>query len=139
MAPESVDPTTEFRTRCDTIEEAYEFFLAYASQGLPADHAGASGNQAREYLRRCHDALNSLGDALTDCVDRLSIDAAVAYHAFIRVIDRDARDAQAAVALVLAQPTIGSAVVDNLNASIHVRALLTDLLLIDEALKNRAR
>jgi hypothetical protein len=36
---------------------------------------------------------------------------------------------------VLAQPAIGSQLIDNLNASIHVRALLTDLFLIDEALK----
>jgi hypothetical protein len=30
-------------------------------------------------------------------------------------------------------------VVDNLNASIHLRALLTDLFLIDEVLKNLRR
>ena len=37
--------------------------------------------------------------------------------------------------LVLAQPSISSQLVDNLNASIHLRALLTDLFLIDEVLK----
>ncbi len=55
------------------------------------------------------------------------------------VLDRDARDAQAAVQLVLAQPVISSQLVDNLNASIHLRALLTDLFLIDEALKTFRR
>ena len=126
-----------FRTRCDAIEEAYEFFLAFASQGLPADHAGASSHQARDFLRKCDEALSGLGDALTECVNGLGLESAAAYHAFIRVIDRDARDAQAAVALVLAQPTMGSQLVDNLNASIHIRALLTDLFLIDEVLKQR--
>ena len=58
-------------------------------------------------------------------------------HAFIDVIGRDARNAQAALQLVLAQPAISSQLVDNLNASIHLRALLTDLFLIDEVLKNR--
>jgi hypothetical protein len=76
---------------------------------------------------------------LTASVDRLAADTATAYHAFIRVIDRDARDAQAAVELVLAQPAIGSQLIDNLNASIHLRALLTDLFLIDESLKAHAR
>ena len=52
------------------------------------------------------------------------------------MIDRDARDAQAAVRLVLAQPSISSQLVDNLNASIHLRALLTDLFLIDEVFKS---
>ena len=124
-----------FRARCDTIEEAYEFFLAFAAQGLPADAAGENGRQARDYLRRCDEALDGLGDVLTHTVEQLGVESAPAYAAFIRVIDRDARDSQAAVQLVLAQPSIGSQLVDNLNASIHVRALLTDLFLIDEALK----
>ena len=46
-----------------------------------------------------------------------------------------ASDAQASVQLALAQPSISSQLVDNLNASIHLRALLTDLFLIDEVLK----
>lgn len=138
-APErAADVTAGFRARCDTIEEAYEFFLAYASQGLPSDHGSDTGRQAREYLRRCDAALNDLGDFLTESVNRLGAEPSAPYHAFIRVIDRDARDAQAAVRLVLAQPAIGSQVVDNLNASIHLRALLTDLFLIDEVLKNRS-
>ena len=61
------------------------------------------------------------------------------YRAFAAVIDRDARDASAAIRLVLAQPAIGSQLIDNLNASIHVRALLTDLFLIDEVLKRHRR
>ena len=53
------------------------------------------------------------------------------------MLDRDARDSQAALQLVLAQDAIGSQIVDNLNASIHLRALLTDLFLIDEVLKSQ--
>ena len=41
--------------------------------------------------------------------------------------------ARAAFRFVLVQRSIGSQIVDNLNASIHVRALLTDLFLLDEA------
>jgi hypothetical protein len=40
------------------------------------------------------------------------------------------------VQLALMQRAIGSQLVDNLNASIHLRALLTDLFLIDEALNS---
>jgi hypothetical protein len=137
-SPDSAaDVTAAFRARCDAIEEAYEFFLAYASQGLPSDHGNDTGRQAREFLRRCDRALEGLGELLTQSVNRLGEGAAAPYHAFIRVIDRDARDAQAAVQLVAAQASIGSGVIDNLYASIHLRALLTDLFLIDEVLKNR--
>ena len=51
------------------------------------------------------------------------------------MLDRDASDAQASVQLVLAQPSISSQMIDNLNASIHLRALLTDLFLIDEIVR----
>ena len=51
------------------------------------------------------------------------------------MLERDAHDSLAAIQLVLAQATISSQLIDNLNASIHLRALLTDLFLIDEILK----
>ena len=60
------------------------------------------------------------------------------YQAFLDVLDRDARDGtRRRRNSCIAQPSISSQLVDNLNASIHVRALLTDLFLIDEILKNR--
>ena len=43
--------------------------------------------------------------------------------------------AGAALAFMLAQEKIGSEVVDNLNASIHLRAVLTNLFLYSEALR----
>ena len=43
----------------------------------------------------------------------------------------------AAMELVLAQPAISSQLIDNLNASIHLRALLADLFLVTETLDAR--
>jgi len=47
--------------------------------------------------------------------------------------------AQGAIGMVLDSGAIGSLLIDNLNASIHLRALLTDLFLIDEVLKTATR
>ena len=125
----------ELKSRCDAIESAYEFLLAYAAQGLASDQGN---NQVREFLRQCDRALADLSTFLTRFVSQLNVDPAP-YSAFIAVLERDALDAQAAVQLVLAQPGISSQIVDNLNASIHLRALLTDLFLIDEVLKTHQR
>jgi hypothetical protein len=122
-------------SRCNAIEEAYEFMLAYAAQGLPSEVGSVSGSQIRDFLRKCDAALTGLGAAITHCVRRLGLESPEPYHAFINVVERDVRSAQAAVQLVLAQPSIGSQLVDNLNASIHLRAVLTDLFLLDEVLK----
>ena len=109
--------------------------LAYAAQGLPNEQGSVSGSQIRDFLRKCDAALTGLGEAITQCVRRLGPESPEPYHAFINVVERDVQGAQAAVQLVLAQPSIGSQLVDNLNASIHLRAVLTDLFLLDEVLK----
>jgi hypothetical protein len=128
-----------FSARCNAIEEAYEFMLAYAAQGLPNEEGSVSGSQIRDFLRKCDAALTGLAETVTLCVRRLAIPSPAPYDAFISVVEHDVRRAQAAVQLVLAQRSIGSQLVDNLNASIHLRAVLTDLFLLDDVLKRQGR
>jgi hypothetical protein len=125
----------ELRDRCTRIEECYEFMLAYAAQGLRTEPGGGAGSQLRTLLTLCDRALTGLGDVFTEIVRADGLQPAAAYDNFIGVLTRDASDAQAAIRLVLAQPSISSQLVDNLNASIHVRSLLTDLFLIDEIVR----
>ena len=127
----------DLQRRCDTIEEAYEFMLAYAAQGLSGDAASQSGGQLREFLTRAAAALTGIGDAFAALIEGEPLDPEARYRAYGAVLDRDARDSLAAIELVLAQPSISSQLIDNLNASIHLRALLTDLFLIDELLKSQ--
>ena len=70
-----------------------------------------------------------------EAVRQQDLQPAERYAAFLAVLYRDGRDSLAAMELVLAQPALSSQLIDNLNASIHLRALLTDLFLIDEILK----
>ncbi|SRR5258707_1085748 len=129
----------EFSDRCDAIEECYEFMLAYAGQGLPSDAGSQAGGQVREFLQRALEALAGLADSCAQTVAEEGLEPAGKYHAFIAVLHRDAQDSLAALELVLAQPAISSQLIDNLNASIHLRALLTDLFLIDEILKTQSK
>jgi hypothetical protein len=133
----AAETTAELSSRINIIEEAYEFMLAYASQGLSTDQGNDTGRQAREYLKRCDAAMSGLPGVFTRYIEHESLRPTAPYDAFIAVIERDAKHSQAAIQLVLAQPAISSQMVDNLNASIHLRALLTDLFLIDEVFKNR--
>jgi hypothetical protein len=115
---------TNLAEAIDVIEETYEFMLAYAAQGRVHD-ADRSSSSIRAYLERSEQALSVLATA------KLPGDAA---GKFLEVMRQDAAKAGAAIGLVLAQPAIGSQMIDNLNASIHLRALLTDIFLLDEAL-----
>ena len=125
----------QLRDRCGKIEECYEFMLAYAAQGLRTEPGGGSGSQLRTLLTKCDEALDGLGDVFTEIARSEQLRPADKYDAFIAMLNRDASDARAAVGLVLAQPSISSQLIDNLNASIHLRALLTDLFLIDEIVR----
>ena len=109
--------------------------LAFAAQGIADDGGSKSGSQLRRFLERSDQALTGFADLVRQLVDDESLQPADRYGAFIDVLARDADAAQAAIQLVRAQPKISSQLVDNLNASIHLRALLTDLFLIDEILR----
>jgi len=121
--------------RCNAIEECYEYMLAYAGQGLAGSEGSASSSQVRDYLRRAADAVSGLADAYAAAIQQDHLGEPEPHRAFLGVLERDARDSLAAMQLVLAQSAISSQLIDNLNASIHLRALLTDLFLIDEILK----
>jgi hypothetical protein len=120
---------------CNTIEETYEFMLAYAAQGLSGDSGTHSGGQLREFLTRTGGALLELAGVFRTIIREENLQPAEKYHAFLAVLERDARDALAAIEIVISQASISSQLIDNLNASIHLRALLTDLFLIDEIIK----
>jgi len=125
---------TDVMNRCNAVEECYEFMLAYAAQGLPSDVGSKSGGQIREFLGRAVEALEGLSENCAMAVKEAGLELPEKYYAFIAVLERDASDSLAALDLVLAQPVISSQLIDNLNASVHLRALLTDLFLISDIL-----
>ncbi len=106
----------------ETIESVYEFLLAYAAQGraphreetMQPPHAGPELDKMIAAMDRLHEALKGSDDA------------------FEQVITGDLEKAGAAVRFARGQQYMSSELVDNLNASIHLRAVLTDLFLYSE-------
>jgi len=131
----SVDPRGELDQRIDAVESGYEFMLAYAAQGRETDKGAAAGRNVREFLQKMETALDGLGSLVVACAQRADPALVNSCAAFFAAVDADAKTAQAAIRLVLARSDISSQLVDNLNASIHLRALLTDLFVVDEGLK----
>jgi len=117
----------ELKARIDAIEEGYEFFLAYAAQGLVDDTASKAGTQVRGFLRGFAEALDGLDDAF-----RAHLPAGDAADGALAVLARDAEASLALLRLVDEQDSVSSQLIDNLNASIHVRALLTDVFVLGE-------
>jgi len=127
----------DLKKRIDTIEESYEFMLAYAAQGLDGDESGKSGGELRRLLSRCDEATTGLAELFRGVVESEKLDPKESFDNFIDVLEQDVAKARAGLRLTLAQPSISSQLVDNLNASIHLRTLLTDIFLVDEIVKKR--
>ncbi len=130
------DPHAELVQRIEAIESGYEFMLAYAAQGRDTDKGSAPGRNVREFLERMVAAMEGIGAVAAACAERSGgPELARGSDAFFAAVDADARISQGALKLALARADLSSQIVDNLNASIHLRALLTDLFIVDEALK----
>jgi hypothetical protein len=127
----------ELEQLSERIEECYEFTLSYAARGLAGDDGSEQTRQVRDHLTRAVDAMRALEASCKDVMARDQLEPAEKYEAFFAMTRLDAEGAIAAMELVLAQPAIGSQLIDNLNASIHLRALLADLFLVTEALEVR--
>jgi hypothetical protein len=112
----------------EAVESGYEFLLAYAAQGRPPHIESESPTpHAGPTLQEMSMAMANVLAALKDSSDT-----------YEQVIAEDVRKASAAINFVLAQPRMSSELIDNLNASIHLRAVLTDFFLYSEVLKPAA-
>ena len=119
----------------DAVEAAYEFFLAYAAQGITKEgQSGPIAKQLRGHLDKMDEAVSGLGGLLR-ALDEAEGPGVAASGRFRAVIEDDAENAGAILSMVRSQKSISSQLIDNLNASVHIRTLLTDLFLLDEALK----
>ena len=107
----------------EAIESGYEFLLAFAAQGRPAQNETGPGPHARPIIEEISVGMKNIAAAFSESKDEFEL-----------VIANDFRNAGAAIRFILNQEKIGSEIVDNLNASIHLRAVLTDLFLYSESL-----
>src|SRR5690554_6764160 len=101
----------------EIVESGYEFLLAYAAQGRPPhNEADYPTPHARPTLESMVEAMDAVAAALN----------ASRQHEYEEVILDDLKKASATIRFVLAQSQMSSELIDNLNASIHLRAVLTD-------------
>lgn len=117
----------------DTIERSYEFMLAYAAQGRDSEQSSGDGPGIRTFVTELVEAIARLPEEL-ESIELAETELKKRIGDFGETIAQDCEKANRAARVVLASPAISSQLIDNLNASVHLRTLLTDLFIIDEAL-----
>jgi hypothetical protein len=116
------------RNAFDIVEEAYEFMLAYAAQGRKreTEEAGQQ-SQIRNYLKRFDRALGEIEAAIGE---GLGGDEGAAFTERFR---GDLAATRSILRLLLSRSSISSDMIDNSNGLIALRAFLTDVFFIDQA------
>jgi hypothetical protein len=132
----SENPAADLKERIDTIEEAYEFFLAYAAQAREADDESEAGG-VRAFLKNAIAALDGIHGAGVEAAGNAS-QGAREWAGYLEILKDDGLRAKTLLEFALAQPILSSELIDNLNATNHVRTLLTDVFLLDSALDANA-
>jgi hypothetical protein len=125
------DGGADLARRIEDVESSYEYLLAYAAQGRQHD----AGTEARDRLHRMAVALDGLADLVRGALETGPADREGEVAPYLGAVEHDAAVARGAILLVLRREAIPSLLVDNLNASVHLRALLTDLFLVEQFLK----
>jgi hypothetical protein len=125
--------TDDVKARIESIESGYEFFLAYAAQGLTTDEGSKAGGQLRDFLGKVEEALVGLPELVEAAAQ--GREPAGPWSQVTQTVRTDAAAALAVVRLIAARPGVSSELIDNLNAFVHLRALLTDLFLVDDLLE----
>ena len=116
------------RDAIDTVEEAYEFMLAYAAQGRKQEGQEEGTSKIRDYLNRFAAALESMEKAVPDAL------GGTAAAPFRQRLLADMAVMRSVIAILLEKPSISSDMVDNTNGLIAVRSFLTDLFFVDQAM-----
>ncbi len=109
----------------EAVESGYEYLLAFAAQGRePSSDDSGPSQQIRDTLNAMHDSMTVIMTTLMQ---------GVSSNGFNELLSADLKKAQTILSFVIDQEKIGSELIDNLNASNHLRTALTDLFLLSEA------
>jgi hypothetical protein len=123
----------EFQSCSNVIEEAYEFMLAYAAQGRTKENSDTTPN-IRSLMTAASSAATQIGSGLGMLEAELDQILDESASGFFEITRADAIKAKKLLNLALSCENITSQLIDNLNASIHLRTLLKDLFVFDEYL-----
>lgn len=135
-------PTISFNDCVENIEASYEYLLAYAAQGRDKEPAGGgSGPSVRQFISQLQSSVKQIGRASQSSIAGLTLaaEAKEALQMLSAQLEQDAAKALAVITVVNSAPALSSQLVDNLNASAHLRCLLTTIFVLDEVLQQHTR
>lgn len=116
----------------ERTEEAYEFMISFAGQGIGREIEQSSSDQVREYVHQLHDALGDAVTAAAAIPDEYDVSGAEQYEQVVSGLGDEVTEAQQFLSLLGAQDRITSQQVDNLNGMSVFQSVVMKLFFLEE-------
>lgn len=129
---DNVDPVTDYQAAVTRAEEAYEFMIAYAGQGIGREIPEKKSDDVREYIIQLEGALHDAHEAASAIGDTHEIDGAEQYEGMLADMAAELDEASTILDLLAAQDRVTSAQVDNINGMSVFQSVMMKLFFIDD-------
>ena len=126
----------DFQAGVNDAEEAYEYMIAYAGQGIGREVRITQVDQIRQYLEQLVDGLEQAIEAAGKIPDEFSVDGEEYYEPVIEELERELIEAKDILNLLIQQERITSQQVDNLNGMSVFQSVLMKLFFLEEVTKH---
>lgn len=128
-----------FQEEVQRAEEAYEFMISFAGQGLGrAEQTDGDAEEIRSYLVQLRDALVAGTEVAAEVPDEEDVAGAEHYRAFVERLEEEVDYAVVVLDLLAAQDRITSAQVDDINGMAVFQSIVMKLFFLDDLTEHHA-
>ena len=123
---------SDFMAAVERSEEAYEFMISYAGQGIGREIPTQDVKEIRDYLEQLQEALEDAVSAAREIPEEFDLDGEDHYYDVLDRLETEREEAADVLALLIAQDRITSQQVDNLNGMSVFQSVMMKLFFLEE-------
>lgn len=129
----------EFQDAVERVEEAYEFMISYAGQGIGrTEQTGEDTEQIRSYVIQLKEGMEDGVDAASRIPEDHDLHGESEYEQFVDRLDVEVNRAVVVLDLLAAQDRITSAVIDDVNGISVFQSIVMKLFFLDDLTEHLA-
>lgn len=129
----------EFQEAVDRAEQAYEFMISYAGQGIGrAELETQDAEEIRSYVEQLREALADGADAAARIPEEYDVQGATHYDTFVGRLQTEIERAVVVLDLLAAQDRITSAQIDDVNGISVFQSVIMKFFFLDDLTEHLA-
>ena len=139
MTDATASSVAALQDHIESAEEAYEFLISFAGQGLDRQQPPGITEEVRDYVEQLAAAFVDAHAAAVTIAEEHDLDGETEYRAMLDRLESEIDEARTVLALLAAQDVITSAQVDNLNGMSVFQSVVMKFFFLDELTEHLGR